>query len=1412
MKTKAITILVSFIAFIMSALGTVAMPAMPASVPSGDTLATQPVVWIEGQSTGCQGQIVTLTAQVLGDNIPSAYTYTWFKNGTAIIPAEHGQQLTFASDSLKTTITHFTVEITLNGCDVVSSPVFDYIVDTLRVNVWKNTPDSVCLGSSVYFYYNYSLLAGGNIGHEWVYLDDTAFGENYFLFADSIGWQVVELKAWTLNGCLVIASDSVYVRDPNGATANTSLTMSLNYDTICEHSQITATATGTLNAGESIQWYKDGLPFGTPSVLQYIIDEPSAGMHIYGFEVLSTAACGMLSSGILTDTIYVLPVPTVSIGGDALVCMTGANNVVLYAAVNDTAGYNSSVTYTWRLNNLNVGTGDTLKQTKQMNATPYVYTVTASYTNGCQITSDPYYVYVNDSIVLLISTNANDTVCQGTEVIFTAEVGGLNPENIAFAWTTSGQATPVLGYQKIFTTTINADSHFDVSASTLSGCTANASVDIYVYGADTSTFPLTLSDNKVCQGAQISLSTQLKSGKIYNWYRNGTLFAGGLNINSTSDFPVCGIDSTLNVYTLQVSDPSGCNGFTSDTSVMVMPSYTVSINGVHSVCANGTLTLDAIINGGINDNNYQYTWSWRDNTNTLQTTTTAVPYFVTPNTLPVNLVTNPYYFTVTATRTDGSSCTATSAPFEINILAAPVATVTVNHTDVCAGGQLIFTANVNPVGTYNYQWYVDNVLVGYQSTLIMNNLATGAHSVKVYAIPLSAALVCGDTSNVITVTVHNDPVIASVTSNYTDICIGGMVTLNVNTITIDAAVNNNDFTYQWTVNGSVISGAADSVLYHFLSNAGVYNFRVKMTQNDDLGCNTTWSQSIAVTVAPQPTVVVSRTDTFNRYDVCNGGTIELQANVINSSPAYGVASYRWYEAGNFTGDTTNPFYDTLLIAGHQYLYNAIVSFTGEGCSAATTNFVTVNTINKPQWGRVVAATPNSNGHLCTGEKVDLQAVVLFPIASASAQWYYIYGTDTGAVDGGTGLISWDLPDSTGYYDYLLRYIAQGSGCQINDTMAEGLVNGHAIEVHALPTAVFTQGDSSSLCANENTSVVFEITFTGVQPFYFDFENTTTGDIQRYGPINNTVYNITVSPTATTVYRIINLMDAHCSADALFKAEAVVFVTDIVIVTNFQADCEITAAETAAGYHIVELPIEIKSGSPTMYSVTFDDPAYSSYNVSGGIVYHGSTPYIEIHLPFEPGDYALTITIDGCIYHTTGTSLFTSASGGNDIVEQRWDDVLVVNNNPAKNGGYRFTSFNWYRNGQAVNGNQSYQESGGLNGTYYVVLSGTKTLSNGTVVNVTLQTCPITPVSSQKSLIYPAPAPVHTPITVVLPFEDAELEGAVLNIYDAKGAIVYTNAQLKQRMTIPGLMAPGVYVGQVKANKKVETLKFIISQH
>lgn len=98
-----------------------------------------------------------------------------------------------------------------------------------------------------------------------------------------------------------------------------------------------------------------------------------------------------------------------------------------------------------------------------------------------------------------------------------------------------------------------------------------------------------------------------------------------------------------------------------------------------------------------------------------------------------------------------------------------------------------------------------------------------------------------------------------------------------------------------------------------------------------------------------------------------------------------------------------------------------------------------------------------------------------------------------------------------------------------------------------------------------------------------------------------------------------------------------------------------------------------------------------------------------------------------------------------IVEQKWNDVMSVLS-PKYNGGFEFTAFQWYKDGQPIPGEtHSYlYQPLDFDATYYVEL----TRADGLVMT----TCPIQPEYHEQQTPYPTIVPVgqHLPIYMEQP--------------------------------------------------------------
>jgi hypothetical protein len=141
---------------------------------------------------------------------------------------------------------------------------------------------------------------------------------------------------------------------------------------------------------------------------------------------------------------------------------------------------------------------------------------------------------------------------------------------------------------------------------------------------------------------------------------------------------------------------------------------------------------------------------------------------------------------------------------------------------------------------------------------------------------------------------------------------------------------------------------------------------------------------------------------------------------------------------------------------------------------------------------------------------------------------------------------------------------------------------------------------------------------------------------------------------------------------------------------------------------------------------------------------------------------------------------------NAIISKKWNDVLVCNNSEKL-----FSSYQWYKNDVALTGEtkQYYQETGGLNGSYYVKVittDGKTGVSN--TINVT---------TSAKSIrAYPNPAADNQSFQLEIKATETDLKEAHLTILSLSGQIVLQDNNLQPQMLLNGL-PKGCYIIHVR---------------
>ncbi len=195
--------------------------------------------------------------------------------------------------------------------------------------------------------------------------------------------------------------------------------------------------------------------------------------------------------------------------------------------------------------------------------------------------------------------------------------------------------------------------------------------------------------------------------------------------------------------------------------------------------------------------------------------------------------------------------------------------------------------------------------------------------------------------------------------------------------------------------------------------------------------------------------------------------------------------------------------------------------------------------------------------------------------------------------------------------------------------------------------------------------------------------------------------------------------------------------------------------------------------------------------------------------FEPGDFSaefrLVSDADPTVVadYSIGIVKYIAFA---DIVEERWGNVLAVNNNSANNGGYDFVDYTWYKNGVVVSNKQYYtagQKGAKLdaNATFYVEV----TTSDGRV----LRTCESTVELKESAInVYPTQVDRGQLFNVEMQYLE-EVSGAIISVYNLNGIPVASKKVEGSITTIAAPSMSGAYIVKVSSGSYSEQVKILV---
>ena len=588
----------------------------------------------------------------------------------------------------------------------------------------------------------------------------------------------------------------------------------------------------------------------------------------------------------------------------------------------------------------------------------------------------------------IITASGPLTFCQGGSVTLTAPAGS------SYHWSNNVNAQ-----NDVITTSGN----YSVTVTNGNGCTA-------VYGPITVTVTAianpTITANgplSFCQGGSVTLSSSNANSYLWN----------------TGAITQSIVVTTSGVYSVTITNASGCTAASSNTTVTVWPPPTATItpSGPLTFCQGGSVTLTSSAGNS-------YLWSNGANTQSITVTTSGT-------------------YTVTVTGAHG--CTAVSAPITVTVNALPTPTITPSGPlTFCTGGSVTLTCN--PAGT-SYLWSDGEV------TQSITVITSGTFTVQ-----LTDGNGCIGTSASITVVVNNATIPTITASGPTTFCQGGSVTL---TSSIGSS-------YLWS-DGEVTQSIT-------VTTSGIYTVQV----TDGNGCvENSAPITITVNALPTPTITASGPINFcNGGSVtltCTAGSSYLwsdgevtQSIVVTTSGTYTITMT---DANGCVGIsasitvTVNPLPTPTITAGGPITFcqgGSVTLTCTAGASYLWSDGEVTQSIVVTTSGTYTVTMTDANG--CVGTSASITVTVNplpTPTITASGPISFCNGGSVTLTSSVGSSYLW----STGAITQSIIITTSGT-YTVTITNANGCVGTSApitITVYALPTPGITAGGPLTFC-------------------------------------------------------------------------------------------------------------------------------------------------------------------------------------------------------------------------------------------------------------------------------------------------------------------------------------------------------------
>ena len=676
-----------------------------------------------------------------------------------------------------------------------------------------------------------------------------------------------------------------------------------------------------------------------------------------------------------------------------------------------------------------------------------------------------------------------------------------------------------------------------------SGCTSalSNSATVTVGPQAIATTPLVINDT-ICIGGFIVLKetpTAMGAGTLmYQWQYspNGSTWANVTNsIPTNATYNAIADSVTITdisgagtpQYRVQISPSgSGCvtqtsNGVT--TNILADPSVsTPAFDPV--ICTGGANNASVIVTGGHGISSYQWQYSTSVNgpwSSVANNTPSGAAYTgATSSQLTdsgESVTGNPFYRCLVTQGTSG--CISASAANGFEVKSGPSIS-TSSFVSICPGGSShsiaiatggtlpnVFQWQYDSLGTYvnvrNGQ--IPNVVYVVSTDSILN--ITGITNPGSYNFRCKLTQPNGSSCDAISaqqsLVVDSNPYITNEPVNFSSFCINGS-----DVVSLSASGGALGLTYKWyyfngsnlvqlnanpnvPTTGATYSGYnTNSLTLSGINVAGNYQYLCNISAAGS-GCSALNSDTITVTVVPQPTITRQATS----YAICKGGITGMGLNAVNGTPSL---TYQWqYSSGgvwanvsngipsgvssyaNQNGDSITITTNNLIDSG-TYWYRCIVSATGSGCGSVISDSASITIVPNPY----IVSHPLNPSPMCVGGAASINVTAADGTPSINYIWQYsadsinfsnvASNNPEGATytDTSTNILNINNISAPGKYFYRCVVWANASGCA--DTASNSSV------VNIVPNPTTNSISTTALICVANDTVI-RVSATGGTP-------------------------------------------------------------------------------------------------------------------------------------------------------------------------------------------------------------------------------------------------------------------------------------------------------------------------------------------